>query len=57
MRLGGRSDSGILRAKNGSGSGTAEEFNKRSEACFIRMKTHFIIDIIIHQSYIRAGSA
>ena len=52
MRFGERSDSGILGVKTGIGSGTAGEFNKRSEACVIRINTHSIIEIIIHKPYI-----
>ena len=44
--------SGILDAKTGIGSGTAGEFNKRSEARVIRINTHFIIEITIHIPYI-----
>ena len=44
--------SGILDAKTGIGSGTAGEFTKRSEACVIRIKAHFIIEIIILIPYI-----
>ena len=44
--------SGILDAKTGIGSGTAGEFNKRGEACFIRINTHLIIEIAINISYI-----
>ena len=52
MRFGERSDSGILRAKTAFGSETAEEFNEASGGRIIRIKTHFIIDIIIHIPYI-----